>query len=114
MKIEYKLVENPKNTYRINTSWMSGDADGYTDIEYTYNSEKEAIEIYLFLRNLVDEDFNDEDIKDKFYEKFDRNIYYIPDDVTSFGDSNASLSTVENPVYYNEDGIKYEMIIIED
>lgn len=110
MKVEYKKVKNPQNKYGINTSWMSGDADAYEDKYYTFKTEEEAIEYYTFLKSFIGQDFNYGDIAEKFREKFEE----IPSDATSNHEFYATLDSVDNPIYYDKNGIKFEMIITKD
>ena len=53
-KVPAKANRNPKNRWTFKIVWMSGDADDYKTVKYTFKSEKAFEAAYLLVSKILD------------------------------------------------------------
>lgn len=104
---EVKPKTLPKNGYRIKIETMEGDADDYHKINSWANTEEEVLEIYAQYKLLQEID-QDEWGELPFWNMWEDSIYYNCD--SEWYDSLVEFKVV----YYNENGAKFKVKLIEE
>jgi hypothetical protein len=106
----YPVAKAPKNKWFLEVKFMSGDADAYETEKWQFDTQEEFEKVHALVSKWLNKHYIDP--TDKQYRKdFESAGLDLPGDVTADHQWPASVDSIEDMYYYDQDGVKFKITI---